>query len=64
MKFNNEENENMKSRFVKAREVRVIKNGKPVYHAQQVYDSANPKNNHTRVFKEKEMEDRDGKIKE
>jgi len=60
MRFNPEESEeeykNAKSRVVKAREVRVIKNGKPVYHAKQFFDSANPNQNHTRVFKEKNLE--------
>jgi hypothetical protein len=69
MKFNPEEDENSinnenqinKSRVVKAQEVRVVKNGKPVYHARKFFDSKHPEHNHTRIFKaknaEQEMED-------
>jgi len=63
MQFNPDEtcDKNIKSRVVKAKEVRVMKNGKPVYSSRQFYDSANPKNNHTKIFKAKntepEMED-------
>lgn len=64
MKFNNEEDENVKARVLKSREVRVVRNGKPIYHSQQVYDSTNPKNNHTRVFKEKDMEENNGETEE
>lgn len=44
------------SRVVGAREVRVVKNGKPVLHVRQVSDSINPKNNKTQVFRSKEEE--------
>jgi len=54
MNFNTDaDDEN--SRTIKQREVRVIKNNKPVYHIKQFSDSANPKNNQTRVFKAKEL---------
>ena len=53
MSFNTEENENQntQSRVVKSREIKVIKNNKPVYHVKQFSDSANPKNNRTQIIK-------------
>jgi hypothetical protein len=54
--FNTPEAED--ARVVKAREVKIIKNNKPVFHARQVSDSANPKNNHTKVFKSRELEEK------
>ncbi len=39
------------SRVVKAREVRIVKNGKPAFHAKQFFDSANPKNNKSFIVK-------------
>ena len=39
------------SRIVKAKEIKVVKNGNPVFHAKQFYDSANPKNNKSIVIK-------------
>ncbi len=54
MKFNTDENDNMQNRVLKAREIKVIKNNKPVYHIRQVSDSANPKNNQTKIIKEEE----------
>lgn len=59
----NNENPNMRSRIVKARELRVVKNNKPILHVKQVYDSANPKNSKTHLFKNisknKELEDKE-----
>ena len=55
----NEENPNVHSRIVKSREVQVIKNNKPVLHARQIYDSANPKNNKTQVIRVKQEENED-----
>ena len=40
LNFHEEENKN--PRVIKSREVRVVKNGKPVLHSKQFYDSANP----------------------
>lgn len=57
MRFNTEDAENADTRVVKAREIKVIKNNKPVYHVKQVSDSANPKNNQTKVFKSDKLED-------
>jgi hypothetical protein len=39
------------NRVIRAREVSVIKNNKPVFHAKQFSDSANPHNNKTKIFK-------------
>jgi hypothetical protein len=56
LKFNMPELEgsNVKSRIVKAKEIKVVKNGKPVLHARKFYDSANPEKNKTQVFRAKE----------
>lgn len=45
LNFGNEEQkiEKQHTRIVKAREVRIVKNGKPTLHAKEFYDSANPK---------------------
>ncbi|MDE1849048.1 MAG: hypothetical protein KGH55_03385 [Nanoarchaeota archaeon] len=42
-----------KGRVVGAREVQIIKNGKPILHVKQFADSANPKNNKTEVLRGK-----------
>lgn len=56
--FNNSEDiECPKSRTVSTKEVRVIKNGKPVLHARKVFDSANPQASQTKVFKSEDLED-------
>jgi len=46
---------NIKSRIVSSKEVKVIKNGKPVLHARKVFDSSHPEKNQTRVFDAKEL---------
>jgi len=56
MKFNTEGDEEDKTRVVKAREIKIMKDNKPVYHVRQVSDSANPKNNQTRIFKSDKTE--------
>lgn len=48
-------------RVVRSREVRVIKNNKPVFHARQFSDSANPDKNETKVFKREGDEELDGR---
>jgi hypothetical protein len=50
---NAEENSNnpLSSRSVSAKEVRIVKNGKPVLHVRQVRDSAHPERNQTKIFK-------------
>ena len=42
---NEEEKEQGHSRIVKAREVKIIRNNKPMMHSRQFYDSTNPENN-------------------
>ena len=50
--FNTEkENGEKDSRVVKSREVRIIKNNKPVLHARQFVDSAHPERNKIEIFK-------------
>jgi len=49
-----EQDSNVKSRFLKAREYKLMKNNKPVLHIRQVSDSANPKNNKTQIIKNAE----------
>ena len=49
-----EESQNGNHRVIKANEMHVVKNGKPVLHVRQFTDSENPKNNKTQVFREKE----------
>lgn len=51
------ENENKtNARIIKAREVRVVKNNKPVLHSKQFYDSAHPERSFKSVKKSKEIE--------
>ncbi len=51
----NAENENSNRRVVSSKEVRIVRNNKPVMHVKQVYDSANPQNNRTiRIIKNKQ----------
>ncbi|MEM2932995.1 MAG: hypothetical protein QW622_02200 [Candidatus Pacearchaeota archaeon] len=52
--FDCEDSENtpeVKSRVIKAKEYKVIKNNKPILHIKQLTDSANPKNNKTKIIK-------------
>ena len=51
LNFENTESKN--TRVVGAREVRVVKDGKPVLHVKQFADSANPKSNKTQILREK-----------
>ncbi len=44
-------------RVIKAREYKLVKNGKPVFHSKQVYDSANPKNNKSFIIKKQKEDD-------
>lgn len=46
-----QENPNIKSRVIKAREYKLIKNNKPLLHIRQVSDSNNHKNNKTQIIK-------------
>jgi hypothetical protein len=54
--FNSPE-ESEKSRVVSSKEVRFIRNGKPVLHARKVSDSVHPERNQTKVFKSEDLED-------
>jgi len=50
------------SRVVKAREIRVIRNNKPVLHTKQFYDSAHPERSQNKIFratKQEEIEEED-----
>lgn len=54
--FHTQENENEfgnnnSDRIVKAREVRVVRNGKQVYHRKQFKDSSHPEKNKDLIFK-------------
>lgn len=64
MNFNlsGEGEEAPKSRVVSSKEIRIVKNGKPVLHARKFSDSAHPEKNQTKVFNsskfdEEELED-------
>jgi hypothetical protein len=48
--------DNVKSRVVSAKEVKIIKDGKPVLHARKFSDSANPERNQTKIFKANKFE--------
>jgi len=50
-------NEQQNSRVISSKEVRVVRNGKPVYHIRKVSDSANPEKNKTKIYKSKEEEE-------
>ena len=45
------------SRTISSEEIKVVRNGKPVYHVKKVSDSANPEKNKTKVYKAKKEED-------
>ena len=47
----NENEKNIRSRVIKAKEVKIVKNNKPVLHAKQFYDSAHPERNQTKIVK-------------
>ena len=55
LNFNDDSDENKtSSRIIGAREVRIVKNGKPVVHSKQFYDSAHPEKNQNKIFRGKE----------
>ncbi|MCR4284423.1 MAG: hypothetical protein NUV97_00050 [archaeon] len=49
-----EDDEDDESHVVSAREVRVVRNGKPVIHARKFTDSKHPERNRTQVIKNEE----------
>jgi len=53
MNFNlsDEDGDMSKSRVVSSKEIRVVKDGKPVLHARKFSDSAHPERNQTKVYK-------------
>jgi hypothetical protein len=56
----NKNNPHFQSRVVKAKEIRIIKDNKPVLHVRQVYDSANPeKNKNVKFIKTNKSEERE-----
>ena len=59
--FNTGEEENSHSRVVKAREVKIVKNNKPVLHARQFSDSAHPERNKTEIFKDSKKVKKEGR---
>lgn len=54
--FNTPE-QDTRSRVVKAREVRIVKNNRPVFHSRQFYDSAHPEKTKNIVLKAKKSEE-------
>ena len=45
------ENSHVDSRTIKAREIKVVRNNKPVLHVRQVSDSKHPERNQTKIYK-------------
>jgi len=43
-------------RIIGAREVRIVKNGKPVVHSKQFYDSAHPEKTQNKIFRKGDFE--------
>ena len=56
LNFENLENSGRNARVIKAREVRVVRNNKPVLHSRQFYDSENPEKSFKTVKKAKAEE--------
>jgi DNA-directed RNA polymerase subunit RPC12/RpoP len=48
-----QEQNNPHARTISAKEIKVVRNGKPIIHARKFYDSAHPERNQTKVFKAK-----------
>jgi hypothetical protein len=48
-----------KPRVVSAKEIRIVRNGKPVLHARKISDSANPARNQTKIFKTAKVNEED-----
>ncbi len=51
-----EESSNVKSRIIKAREIKIVRNNKPLLHARQFYDSAHPEKTKNIVLRAKAKE--------
>lgn len=55
-----EENQNTnKPRVVTSKEVRIVKNGKPILHARKIMDSSHPERNQTKIFKAAKVNEED-----
>ncbi len=54
--FNTPENTNSNARVIKAREIKVVKNNKPVIHTREFSDSAHPERNKKQIIEENEDE--------
>ena len=54
LSLNFQNSEDKSARIVKAREIRVVKNGKPVLHSRQFYDSAHPERNANKTIRRSE----------
>jgi len=52
---NRNENTPIQSRVVKAKEVKIVRNNKPIFHARQFSDSAHPERNKIKVYKAKKL---------
>jgi hypothetical protein len=44
-------------RVISSEEVKIVKNGKPIYHARKVSDSSDPSKNKTKIYKANKEED-------
>ncbi len=53
LNFGNE-GDKKSARIIKAKEIRVVKNNKPVFHSRQFYDSAHPERNQSKIYKSRE----------
>jgi len=58
--FNTPECEN--SRVIKSREVKIVKNNKPILHARQFSDSAHPERNKSQVIKGEKIKNKNSGI--
>ncbi len=57
--FNSPEDlDRTKSRVVSTKEVKIMRDGRPILHAKKFIDSAHPERNQTKVFKSNELEDK------
>lgn len=54
LEFGKENEKQNNQRVIKSQEVKIVRNNKPVFHARKIYDSANPENNKTKIYKKEE----------
>lgn len=55
--FNTSNEDTLNPRVIKSREVKIVKNNKPVLHTKEFYDSMNSEKNKKEVIREMEEED-------